>query len=167
MQSNIAEMDYVWVIQKSNANMPKYFYWLICELSSFNNFKGLYLGSWLNSCVCISCRGSPSSRTLWNAWRMGYGTNSAASAGSVCPLKRWFSSFRESVISNTTCALLLRRTWLLWWRWSISKISFPKGKWLVRIVCLKSILFLVPSLLFLSSYPPCIHLPVWASSILP
>ncbi len=86
---------------------------------------------WVYSTVLSLCsrRENPSSRMLWNVWHTGYGTSSAVSAGSVCPLKRWCSSSRENVTSNTTCALPLRRMWPSWWRWSISKISFPKGAW--------------------------------------
>lgn len=109
---------------------------------SFNSTnKGLCLKRSLNrylsisvslSCSVCAHRGSPSSRMLWNVWPMVYGTSSAVSAGSVCPLRRWCSSSRGSATSTTTCALQLKRMWPSWWRWSISKISSLKGEWLVQ-----------------------------------
>lgn len=83
----------------------------------------------LLKCLCVWSRGNPSSRTLWSVWPTVWGTNSAVSVANVCPSKRWCSSSRESVTWNTTCALLRRRTWLSWSRWSIFRISSPKGKW--------------------------------------
>lgn len=76
---------------------------------------------------------------LWSVWPMVWGTNSAVSVGNACPSKRWYSSSRESVTWNTTCALLRRRTWLSWSRWSIFRISSLKGKWGV-ICCFRMML---------------------------
>lgn len=126
--------------------------------------------TWSNNCSlswefahsfisAVFYRGNPSSRMLWNVWHMGYGTSSAASAGSVCPLKRWCSSSRESATSNITCALRLRTMWPSWWRWSIFKISFLKGEWLLRTACLDRFIWPVPSSYQISacvpSLPPC------------
>lgn len=59
---------------------------------------------------------------------MPWGINSAASAVSALPLKRWCSSYSGSATWSMTSALLPRRTSRSLWRWFTSKTCCSMSK---------------------------------------